>query len=121
MSTPIRVALNDYINWRLLRNMEEAINFAKSQVDSRTPEDTGALIAGNKVISPYIEWEQIKASVVNSVEHAEIVEFWVGKVYNYHKWPKKGIRKVIRTWVGARMMSLTKDIDESKIVAIIQK
>jgi len=35
--------------------MEEAINFAKSQVDSRTPEDTGALIAGNKVISPYIE------------------------------------------------------------------
>ncbi len=121
MSTPIRVALNDYINWRLLRNMEEAINFAKSQVDSRTPEDTGALIAANKVISPYIEWDQIKASVVNSIEHAEIVEFWVGKVYNYHKWPKKWIRKVIRTWVGARMMSLTKDIDESKIVAIIQK
>lgn len=120
MSTPIRVALDDYISGELIRNMQKAIDFAKVRVDWRTPEDTWELIAWNRVINPSNDGWVIRASVENTVNHAEIVEFGVWKVYNYHKWPKGSKRKIIRTWVGARMMSLTKDLDEKAIINIIK-
>lgn len=120
MPTPIRAALDEYMRWELLVNMQKAIEFAKVQVDSRTPEDTGKLIWWNKIINAHIDGDVIKASVENTIEHSEIVEFGVGKVYNYHKWPKRWNRRIIRTWVWARMMSLTKDIDEKIITNIIK-
>lgn len=126
MPSQVRIVLEEFAHKEGLKRIQEAIEFAKVQIDSRTPEDTGKLIKKNKLKPARLIGTTIIASVENDSEYAAHVEYGINqKSMNYHKYRTRGKRKkadtlrdIIRTGVGARMYSLTKDIDGKKIVEI---
>lgn len=87
------------------RNMKEALEYVKDEVDSKTPEDTKTLL-WNNTIEPIIKLDtKIVWVVSNDTEYAPYVEFWVWRNYNYNK-PKGTI---FYSWNGARMFTRTAD------------
>lgn len=71
-----------------MENLGKATEFAKTKVDSRTPEDKKILIKGNKVVKPKMVGTMLVSSVVNEVDYVEFVEYGTrAKTMNYHKYP----------------------------------
>lgn len=129
MASQVRIVLEEFAHKEGLKRIQAAIEYAKVQIDSRTPEDTGKLVKKNKLKPARLIGTTIIASVENDSEYAAHVEYGINqKSMNYHKYRTRGKRKkwdnlrdIIRTGVGARMYSLTKDIDGKKIVEIASR
>ena len=97
--------------------MEEAIKYSKKRIEGRTPEDTKKLVGDYKIDPLKVVWNVFSQKIVNKTPYAFYVEYWVmGQIYKYQK--PKGI--IFKLWVGARMMTLTKEEDKEEIAKIIQ-
>jgi hypothetical protein len=79
-----------------------ALDIAKDEIDSQTPEDTRELVGNNSKSEIYVNSKNIWWSIYNTTPYAKIVEYGVTWIpMNYHK-PKW---QVMYRWVGARMYS----------------
>ena len=74
--------------------MPKAIDYVKSEVDTRTPEDTRTLLGNNQTLPIRVDGNKVIGEVVNETDYAGFVEYGVGnKKYRYNK-PKGTIFRV---------------------------
>ena len=98
--------LKEVAETKIIRAMDDCLDIAKKELESRTPEDTKTLVKWYKKISPKKSWNIISWKIINKTEYWIYVEYWVkNKKFNYHK-PKGS---VYHRWIGARMLTKTKD------------
>lgn len=103
---------------KAISSINESLQIIKSEVDANTPEDTGNLVASNKIEEARQEWNRIVWRVVNETEYAKFVEYWVwGKTYKYNK-PKW---RIFHIWIGARMFTKAFDGTRDTIIKKIKK
>ena len=100
--------------WRIKADAEqkvfdavnESLDLAKAELESRTPEDKKKLVKWYKKIKPTKTGDVISWKIENKVKYWIYVEYWVwGRKFNYHK-PKW---KVFYKGIWARMLTKTKD------------
>ena len=96
---------------KIIKAMDDCLDIAKKELESRTPEDTGKLVKWYKKKAPKKIWNIIYWKIINKTTYWIYVEFWVkNKKYNYHK-PKGS---VFYRGIGARMLTKTKDYKMSE-------
>lgn len=96
--------------------LDKAIRFSKEKIEEKTPEDTKKLVWDYELTALQVVWDVYSRKVINRTPYAFYVEFGVrSAIYAYNK-PKGTIFKI---WVGARMMTLTKEENLEDIKKII--
>lgn len=103
--------INDILVWAINDMLPEL----KEEIDLRTPEDTLTLLGNNTIEHAKIQWNTVKGEVYNDTEYAEVVEYGVSDMRNYHK--PKGT--VMMRGYGARMFTLAMDSMQDTIEAHI--
>ena len=117
--------LQNDIDDLISEGIDEVMEFAKTKLEEKTPEDTQDLVNGYEIQGTKKTGTLITWTIVNRVPYGIYVEYglskeeWMptwGKPFNYHK-PKWA---VFYRGVGARMVTKTYDQDQDDMSKILQ-
>lgn len=95
--------------------VDAATDRLKLEIDRLTPEDTGRLLAGNRVKRATEKPGGASGAVVNNTPYAQYVEYGLGRPFKYHK--PKGV--VAFRGIGARMFTRAFDGNKKELVKIV--
>ena len=111
------------IDIAIKKGVDNAVEYLKTKIDEKTPEDTFELIKNNKIEKASRNGNKITGKVYNETPYAEYVEYGVRQAdYNYYK--DSGRRKGLApfyTGIGARMFTRSADEEEQTLNNIIAK
>lgn len=85
------------------KDFEIFAEIIKNKIDEKTPEKTKELIWNNIIWETIRFWKKYLKKIYNITPYVIYVEYWVWKVFNYHKW-----KKIYYTWIWAWMFLRTK-------------
>ena len=117
--------IQDDIEQLITEGIDEVMEFAKTKLEEKTPEDTQTLLKWYEIQETKRTGTLITGTVLNRVPYGIYVEYglskeeWIptgGRPFNYHK--PKWVQ--FYRGVGARMVTKTYDQDQEEMSKILE-